>query len=268
MTAMEQYRTQGLRQPIRFFPGAKFHWALWGGGSFLLLGCALMLNEGTALEQLIGLFGLLFFGTCCAILIVALARSGRRGVFEISDQGLYMAHLGLVLPWEDIGPVWINTVPLKVWSAKDLLFVLRNASHHQARADGLGRLLLRMAVASSRSRKRGVLEWGLRAGLVATDAGMGLHRSLTTTLETMRAAVLSEPDALVFNVPITLRFGTDTDDLLAIINQEIVARRTPGPRQDQDPDLTPNSNPDSNPDPDPNPDQAPAWPARVVMPPG
>ncbi|MBB4286737.1 hypothetical protein [Roseospira goensis] len=224
MRALDQYQQRGLREPIRVYPGFRFHLLLWGGGGFLLTGAVLMMDSGTGIEPLVGLFGLVFFGFACTVMLIAALRAHRRGVFELSEAGLYMAHLGIVLPWEDIGPAYIQAVRVKGFQLDDVCFVVRHASRHIARVGSVGRLLFKVAKAVSHSRKGGAIEWGLRAGLALTEAGLGTHRQMGSILERMRQAVLAEPDSLVFNVPMALRFGVPAEDLLAILNAEVLRR--------------------------------------------
>jgi len=225
MKAIEQYRRHGLSQPIRLKAGLAFRLFFWWGGGFLMLGAVLMMVEGTPFEQLLGLFGFLFFGFCFSIMLVAWVRGRRRGLVEVSRDGLYLSHLGIVLPWQDIGPAWVHTVYQKGIALKDVTFVLDNASRHRDRMDGLGRLLFRISRAVSGSRKGGAVEWGVRATMMAFDAGTGMHRQMNEALEMMRQAVLEKPDAIVFNVPMVLRFGVSAEDMLAIINAETLAQR-------------------------------------------
>ncbi len=225
MKAIEQYRRDGLSRPIRFRAGLAFKLFFWWGGGFLMLGAVLMMLEGGPVEQVLGLAALLFFGLCLSIMLVAWVRGRRRGLLEISGQGLYMSHLGIVLPWRDIGPAWVYTVHQKGFALKDVTFVLDNSSQHLDRLGPLGRFLFRLSGALSRSRKGGAIEWGLHATMLAFDAGRGKRGQMDDALEMMRQAVLARPDAIVFNVPMVLRFGISAEDMLAIINAETLARR-------------------------------------------
>jgi hypothetical protein len=224
MNALEQYRRSGLREPIRIRPGCMFHVMLWGGHAFLLLGSLLALEEGGAFEAFMGLFGLLFFGTTFVIMLTALLRGGRRGTVEISAEGIYMSHIGVVLPWADIGPAWSQSVRVSGVAMHDVCFVVRDARTHMTRMGAMGRFLFSLSMKLSRSRKGGAIQWGLHGLLAAMDAGTGMHRQMAEALDRMRAAVLEEPGAMVFNVPIALRFGLKADDLVALMNAEVMAR--------------------------------------------
>lgn len=225
MTAIEQYRREGLSRPIRLRAGLAFRLFFWWGGAFLMAGSILAMVEGEPLDQMIGLIGFLFFGLCLSILALAWFRGRRRGLVELSEQGLYLSHLGVVLPWEDIGPAWIHTVHQRGFALKDVTFILGNASRHHDRMDAVGRLLFRISRAVSTSRPGGAVDWGLRAVLLAMEAGSGSHRQMGEALEMMRRAGSEKPDTIVFNVPMVLRFGVSAEDMLAIINAEVLARR-------------------------------------------
>lgn len=228
MTPVEQYRSHGLSEPIRIHAGMRFHALLWGGGGFLMLGSVIAMEEGGELEQMIGAFGFVFFGVCLSILLYALVRGGRRGLLEISGDGLYMSHIGVVLPWQDIGPAWIQTVRQSGMALEDVGFVVRNADRHMDRMGPVGRFLFKLSRMMSRSRKGGILDWGLHGFLAAADAGFGSHRQMGDALEKARAMAMADPGAVVFNVPIPLRMGISASDLLGIINAEVLARVGPG----------------------------------------
>jgi len=224
MEAVEQYKQNGVREPIRLRPGKKFHWAFWGGHSFLLFGALLMMMEDGPFENFIGLVGFLFFGTTFLIWLVALLRARERGTVELSGDGLYMSHIGVLLPWSDIGPAWSQPVHIKGMTMHDVCFVVRNAKTHMKKMDFIGRGLFKLALKVSSSRKGGAIQWGLHAALALVDAGTGLHRQTAAILQRMRDAVLEEPGAMVFNVPSLLRFDLSADDLVAILNTEVMAR--------------------------------------------
>lgn len=225
MKAIEQYRRDGLSRPIRLRAGLAFRLFFWWGGAFLMLMCVVAILDGGPVEQVAGLFGFVFFGFCLMVLALAWFRGRRRGLVELSEQGLYLSHLGLVLPWQDIGPAWVHTIHQRGIALKDVTFILGNASRHYDRMDAVGRLLFRISRAVSTSRPGGAVDWGLRAVLAAMDAGTGAHRQIDQALEMMRRSVLDKPDTIVFNVPLVLRLGVSAEDMLAIINAEALARR-------------------------------------------
>lgn len=235
MTLIERYRTRGLSEPIRIHAGLRFHGLLWGGGGFLMLGSVLAMEEGGELEQMVGAFGFVFFGVCLSILLYALVRGGRRGLLEISGDGLYMSHIGVVLPWRDIGPAWIQTVRQSGMTLEDVGFVVRNADQHMDRMGPVGRFLFKLSRMMSRSRKGSVLDWGLHGLLAAADAGFGSHRQMGDALEKARAMAMDDPGAVVFNVPLALRMGMSAPDLLGIINAEVLARAGPAVSGADDP---------------------------------
>lgn len=224
MKPIEKYQRFGLETPITFRAGVKFHLLLWGGGSFLILGCIMAMADGDVFEQFIGAFGLVFFGLALGILIFALLRSGSHGLFEISKEGIYMSHIGVVLPWEDIGPAWIFISKHQGGKTKDVLFVLRNLSRHSARMGSIARLLMRISKKVAHSESGGSVEWGLKTIFFAADADSDVYDQLSSVLDRMRNSVIGEADTTVFNVPVPLRFGVSAEDLLAIINHEVASR--------------------------------------------
>ena len=77
-----------------------------------------------------------------------------------------MSHLGLVLPWQDIGPAWIYTVHQKGFALKDVTFLLGNASQHIDRPHGHRGTAFCSGISRALSRKAGpggAVDWGLRA---------------------------------------------------------------------------------------------------------
>jgi len=187
----------------------------------LIFGCIVAMTEGDLLEQLIGAFGLVFFGVALAIMIFALLRSGDRGTFELSKEGIYMSHIGYVLPWSDIGPAWIASAKHQGGTTKDVVFLLRNVSRHTAKMGIVGRLLMNISKKASHSKSGGVLDWGLKTVLLAADADDETEEQLSTELGRMRDSVINDPDSTVFNVPIPLRLGISAEDLVGIVNREV-----------------------------------------------
>lgn len=223
MKPIEQYQRFGLERPITFGPGAGFHLLLWGGGSFLILGCIVAMAKGDIFEQFIGAFGLVFFGFALGIMIFALLKSGGRGLFQISNQGIYMSHIGVVLPWEDIGPAWCSLIKHQGGKTKDVVFLLRNVSRHTTRMGKTGRMLIGLSKKVSHSAPGSLVDWGLKAFFFAADAD-DAYDQLAVELDWMRNSVMNESDSTVFNVPVPLRFGISAEDLVAIINHEVALR--------------------------------------------
>lgn len=223
MKPIEQYRRFGLEKAITIKPGIRFHFLLWGGGSFLILGCIIAMAEGNILEQLIGAFGIVFLGLALGIMFFALIKSGSRGLLEISNQGIYMSHIGVVLPWEDLGPAWLSVIKHQGGRTKDVGFVLRNVSKHTAKMGSLGRMLMGFSKKVSHSESGGLVDWGFKALLFAADAN-DMNDQLAAELARIRNSVMNEPTSTVFNIPVPLRFGISAEDLVAIINYEVALR--------------------------------------------
>ena len=225
MKAIDQYRRHGLERPIAFRAGIWFHLLLWGGGSFLLLGCLVGLARGGFRAQAVVAFGLLFFGAALGIMLVAWFRSKARGLLELSKEGVYLSHIGIVLPWEDIGPAWISNVTHAGGTTKDVLFLLQNTSQHKRSADALGRLLLNLSKGVSGSKAGDGVDWSLRALLLAIGATGQSRSQFARELEKMRNSLAEAPDATVFNMPVPLRPGISAEDLVGILNSEVARRR-------------------------------------------
>lgn len=221
MKLLEVYKKYGLENPISIRPGLKFHLLLWGGGSLLIIGSMFAMLEGSLIEKLVGLFGALFFGIAFVILIYAFLNSRDRGTLEISDRGIYMSHIGTVLPWSDIGPVWIATAKHENGKTKDVVFVLRNVSQHTKKMGTMGKMLMKITKNISNSKPGGALDWGLKAFFIATEADSEIKKQLSKELARMREIALTNTDASVFNIPIPLRLGISAEDLVGIMNHEV-----------------------------------------------
>jgi hypothetical protein len=224
MKPIEQYQRFGLAQPITIRPGVRYHLLLWGGGGFLMLGCVLALTQRAGFEQAMGALGLLFFGLALGIMIFALVKSRSRGLCELSEHGLYMAHLGVILPWKDIGPAWCAVYEHQGGRTKDVCFVLRNITQHIAGTRRIGRFLLRLSQRVAQSKSEGILVWGLRIFMKHADVSE-LYDQLAVELGLMREAIQNQPDSSVFNIPVPLRFGISAEELVAILNREFAVRR-------------------------------------------
>ena len=221
MKPIEQYRRLGLEKPITIRPGLRFHLLLWGGGSFLILGSIAGLASSDLQGKLIGAFGLIFFGLALSMMVLALVKSGSRGLLQISKEGIYMSHLGVLLPWEDIGPAWCSVTKHQGMKIKDVAFLLRNVSQHTARMEKLGKLSVGLSKRMAHSKPGGLVEWGLKAFMFAADADDDIQDQLKEVLAKLRETVANEPDSTVFNIPVPFRFGIAAEDLLAIINHEV-----------------------------------------------
>ena len=106
MKPIEQFRQSGLTPPIRTRAGIT-SWAFFLlGGPFLIGGSVLALLEGSIIEQVIGAFGLIFFGFCFLLYGGLLLRSGSRGMLAFTERSIYHALYGLEIDWQDVGPAW------------------------------------------------------------------------------------------------------------------------------------------------------------------
>ena len=186
----------------------------------MLLGCIVAIAEGDFLEQLIGLFGLVFFGFAFGIMFFALFRSGSQRVLELSREGIYMSHIDVVLPWKDIGPAWISITKHLGGRTKNVVFILRNVTQHTAKMGYIGRLLMNMSKKFAHSKSGGIVDWGLNTILFAAEAD-DMCKQLSIELERMRNSVVNTPDTTVFNIPVPLQFGISAEDLVGIVNQEM-----------------------------------------------
>jgi hypothetical protein len=221
MKPIEQYKRYGLEKPITIRPGLRFHLLLWGGGSFLILGSIAGLASSDLQNKLIGAFGLIFFGLALSMMVLALVKSGSRGLMQISKEGIYMSHLGVLLPWKDIGPAWCSVTKHQGMKIKDVAFLLRNVSQHTARMEKLGKLSVGISKRMAHSKPGGLVEWGLKAFMFVADADDDIQDQLKDLLAKLRETVANESDSTVFNIPTALRFGIAAEDLLAIINHEV-----------------------------------------------
>lgn len=224
MKPIEQYQRFGLEEPITIRPGFRFHLLLWGGGGFLILGSLLALRADELKTRAIGIFGLVFFGLALATMVVAFLRSRPRGLLQISRQGMYMSHIDIVLPWDDIGPAWCSVTKNQGVETKDVVFLLRNVSEHSAKMGKFGRWSLEISKKFAHSRRGGWVDWGLKALFWAADAEEDMQEQLKASLEQIRKSVMNEADTTIFNVPIPFRFGISAEDLIVIMNHEVLLR--------------------------------------------
>lgn len=131
LSTLEQYRKFGLEKPIRFYSGKKLELFIKWGGGILLLGSVIALFEKEDYAPLIGVFGLLFFGFAIFVKQSTLNRSKSRGMVEISEEGIYMAHIDIVLPWKDLGPAWSFGVKIAFVNMKDIFYAVKNIRIHE-----------------------------------------------------------------------------------------------------------------------------------------
>jgi hypothetical protein len=227
MKPMDQYAARGLSEPIRFRPGIGFHLLLWIGGPLLIAGCVFAIVAGDTVLQLVGAFGVIFFGFGLFVMLQALMRSGARGLFELSAEGLYLAQYGATFAWPDLGPAWITEATAGK-SVKDVCFVLRNAKKYVPKMGAVGKTIVAMSKTISKQQLSAPAEWGL--GLLSALADIDIDaKEIGKTLAEMREHMAGEADAVVLNIPAPYRFGVPSDAFVAIINNEVEKRaRSPG----------------------------------------
>ena len=76
----------------------------------MLGACILALIEGNLYEQLIGLFGLFFFGLSLGILAVGIYRGRTKGLIGLYKDGLWLSTFDAILPWQCIVSSWVTRV--------------------------------------------------------------------------------------------------------------------------------------------------------------
>lgn len=74
------------------------------------------------------------------------------------------------------------------------------------------------------SKSEGVVDWGLKSIMFATDPDDKIQTQLSRELERVRDSVIDNPDVTAFNVPLPFRFGISAEDLVSIINSEVAKK--------------------------------------------
>lgn len=157
-------------------------------------------------------------------MLYSLFKSRDCGLLQLSEEGIYLAHLGTILPWRDIGPAWVSVTNTNGFGIKDVLFVLRNSSTHQKRMSKVGKLLIGMSRVLSHSKTYGKTDWGFTSLLLAFNADLSTLGQMNAQMKMIREKVLADPSATTFNIAIPFRVGISAEDLVGIINAEIAAR--------------------------------------------
>ncbi|YCM43355.1 SHOCT domain-containing protein [Verrucomicrobiaceae bacterium 227] len=225
MSPLEQYQHSGLATPIRFHSGKKLAFLIKWGGGFLIFGSVVALFDQEPYVPLVGVFGLLFFGTCLYIMQSTVKRSKSRGMVEISEEGIYMAHIDMVLPWKDLGPAWSFGVKIAFVNMRDIFYAVKNISTHQKEMTRYGKWLLKVSRWTAKLKHGEAINWGLNK-LISTAAlpvGMKVD-DYDQQLKLMKKAINDDPDAAVFNIPSFLTWETTTEGLMEIINHEVLIR--------------------------------------------
>lgn len=225
LSPLEQYRKFGLEDPIRFHSGKKLELFIKWGGGFLLLGSVVALFEEDDFAPLIGIFGLLFFGTGLYLMQSTIRRSKSRGMVEISEEGIYMAHIDMVLPWKDLGPTWSFGMKIAFVNMRDIFYAVRNISTHEKKMTRYGKWLLKMSRWTAKLKHGEAINWGFQKLIASAALPIGMKvDDYDQQLKHMKKAINDDPDAAVFNIPSFLTWETTTEGLMEIINQEVLIR--------------------------------------------
>ena len=126
METLERYKNEGLENPILIVTSLKTHAFVWGAGFFLLGACILALIEGNLYEQLIGLFGLFFFGLSLGILAVGIYRGRTKGLIGLYKDGLWLSTFDAILPWQCIVSSWVT----RVGSTSSVMVLVKGIDDH------------------------------------------------------------------------------------------------------------------------------------------
>jgi hypothetical protein len=212
MKPIERYQRFGLDQPISFHPSIGFHLLAWGGGSFLIVGCIIAIASGVLIEQLLGIFGMIFFGLFWAIFFLAWKRSKINGMLVLSKYGLYMGHIGHFLPWSDIGGAWIQE------TNKEVVFLLRNFRDHSSKMDVFSKNLIYFWKMQSHSKSGGLLDWCVK---VICLGSFGFWGPALRDLERMRSSVIKDSDSTVYPTFKIMFSEISHEELADIINREV-----------------------------------------------
>ena len=222
--SIQRFRENGLVQPIRTKPGIRSWLFFLLGAPFLIGGSFLALTTGGPIEFLAGLIGLPFFGVGFLIYLAVLLRAGRRGLLELSEQGIYHGLYRLEIPWADVGPAWVYGIRAGGADHRDVLFILRNASNYKSQLGVAERFLFRIMERQSRSKSGGPWDAGMKAfGLVfgEPEAGSGA----VNALQKMRDRLRDDDNSIVLGIPRIIRFGLSNEDTVEIINTVLTTNR-------------------------------------------
>ena len=181
------------------------------------------LTEGDIEMQLFGGFGLLFFGFGLFIFACALLRSRSRGLVQFSQEGLWLANLGVTLPWTSIGPAWVLTTKHSGGKTDDVVFIAHDLDSYTRDVDLVSRLHLRLMKRTLDVGKGGVLDFGLELLFSAADEEGSLGEVMEQ-MEHARDQAGSDPSAVLLNIPVPFRLGIPPRDLVAILNSELSKR--------------------------------------------
>ena len=227
MSPLAQYRAHRLADPIALGFGLGFRAMLFVGTPVLIL---LSLYAALAYSgplRGVGLFGLLFCGAAFAFLYLAWRRAEAGAAMRLDEDGIFMAHLGLALPWDRLGPAWTVETRQQYGVGKQAVIQLQDLDGAAAEADLIGRLLLGAAQRAA-SRSDEAASWGgpTLVGLTepnAPDPEASLPL-IEERLKRLRAAAEAQ-GATPVGAPAAFHTGLSPDNLVAIVNAETLRRR-------------------------------------------
>lgn len=223
---LARYRAQRLATPIALPFGFGFQAMRYGlapGLAIASLVAAVML-EGPG--RAVGLFGLVFFGGATALLWVAARRADGGAALRIGEDGLFLAHVGLTLPWSRLGPAFVMEAEGNHGVARQTVILLREPGEAMTAADPFGRVMLGLARRAA-ARVGEPKSWGgeILSELVAPaaadpDAALATLEARLERLRRSRVASGATPVA----APPALTGGVTPEALAAMLNAEILAR--------------------------------------------
>lgn len=218
MNLTDRYAKQGLAEPITIRPTLMMHLLIWGGGAFLIVGGGLALISGDPKNVLFGVVGILFFGAALTFFGGAILRGRKRGLVEFSKSGLWLSTIAAHIPWEDIGPAWVNTTRHAGGKTDDVVFIARRVDMHVTDPDWLARLHLKLMRKSLEVGKGGAIDFGLKLLFQQVDSEQS-YEEMVAQLEHARAQANNDPRAALLNIPVPFRLGVSPHDLVALINE-------------------------------------------------
>lgn len=219
MTPIEQYKRRGLAHPIKIRPSLKMHMLVWGGGPLLLGGSVMMLLSSELMTQLIGLLGLIFFGSAIIIIASAVISSRQKGLVEFSQDGLWLSTLRTTLPWQSIGPAWIHTTAHEGGTTNDVVFIAKGVDRYSSELSLIPRIHLKLMKRTLKVGTGGVIDAGLEV-LFELLGNEEAFDELSDQMADARDAAQHDQTAILLNIPVPFRLGIDPKELVAIINSE------------------------------------------------
>lgn len=233
MSPLQRYRQHRLAEPIDLGYGLGFRAMLFVVAPLLTLGSlyAALAYQGPG--RAVGLFGMAFFGVAAALLYLAYRRADRGAAMRLGPDGIFMAHLGLTLPWARLGPAWVVETRQQHGTSRQAVVMLREPDDAVAAAGAFGRIIIG-AASRAAGRARAAASWGGAALLdLAPPTAQDREAAeaiLIARLERARDAAEAE-GAVPIGAPLALHAGLTPEALAAILNAEFLRRDqiAPGP---------------------------------------